>query len=109
MAMQSEGSDCRSCESDAGCASAPNRREFLHVAGCVGLTIAAFGISSTAADGLPVLLIEGVPAGSEMRYPIPVTDSVNVDRTAQLIVARSQGHVYVFALSCPHQNNVVKW
>ena len=34
---------------------------------------------------------------------------MNVDRTAQLIVARSQGHVYVFALSCPHQNNAVKW
>jgi nitrite reductase/ring-hydroxylating ferredoxin subunit len=34
---------------------------------------------------------------------------VNVDRTAQLIVVRFAGHVYVFALACPHENNAVKW
>jgi len=41
--------------------------------------------------------------------PIPAADSVNVDHTAQLIVVRLQGRLYVFALSCPHQNNAVKW
>jgi Rieske Fe-S protein len=67
------------------------------------------GLSSSAADALPVFFIEGMQSGGETRYPIPASDSVNVDRKAQLIVARSQGHVYVFALSCPHQNNAVKW
>ena len=32
-----------------------------------------------------------------------------MDRGAGLIVVRYQGHVYVFALACPHQNNAVKW
>jgi len=45
------------------------------------------------AQALPVFMTEGAQTGGEMRYPIPATDSVNVDRTAQLIVARSQGHV----------------
>jgi Rieske Fe-S protein len=28
---------------------------------------------------------------------------------AQLIVVGFNGHAYVFALSCPHQNNALKW
>jgi Rieske Fe-S protein len=58
---------------------------------------------------LPVFETEGGQAGNERRYPIPAADSVNIDRSAQTIVARFEGHVYVFALSCPHQNNAVKW
>jgi Rieske Fe-S protein len=87
----------------------PCRREFLQSAGCFGLATGILGLSSSAADALPVFMVEGVQSGAEARYPIPTVDSVNVDRTASLIVARAQGHVYVFALSCPHENNVVKW
>ena len=50
-----------------------------------------------------------VQSGGERRYPIPAADSVNIDHAAQLIVARFQGQVFVFSLSCPHQNNAVKW
>jgi Rieske Fe-S protein len=94
-----------SCQT-ATCAS---RREFIQNAGCFGIAIALLGVRSADAGGLPVLLTEGTQSGDDRRYSIPATDSVNVDRTAQLIVARVQGHVYVFALSCPHQNNAVKW
>ena len=94
---------------DKKCDDLPCRRQFLQSAGCFGLAIGLLGLASSNADALPVFLTEGVQSGGEMRYPIPPADSVNVDRTAQLIVARDQGHVYVFALSCPHQNNVVKW
>ena len=59
---------------------------------------------------LPIFFIEGTAsAADEVRYPIPAADSVNIDRKSQLIVARYSGHVYVFALSCPHQNNALKW
>jgi Rieske Fe-S protein len=92
------------------CGEGPtSRREFLQSVGCFGAAITMLGLSSGEALALPVFMTEGRQAGGESRYPIPATDSVNVDRTAQLIVARSQGHVYVFALSCPHQNNAVKW
>ncbi|MGH9411150.1 MAG: ubiquinol-cytochrome c reductase iron-sulfur subunit [Vicinamibacterales bacterium] len=34
---------------------------------------------------------------------------MNVDHTESLIVARVQGHLYVFNLACPHQQAAVKW
>jgi len=109
--MNTKGDDLPffACEPNACPDRAPNRREFLQATGCFGMAIALLGVSSGTAQALPVFMTEGVPSGGELRFPIPTADSVNVDRTAQLIVARSQGHVYVFALSCPHQNNAVKW
>jgi Rieske Fe-S protein len=67
------------------------------------------GLGSDSAVALPVYLTTGAGDAGERRYPIPASDSVNVDQAAQLIVVRATGHVYVFALSCPHQNNAVKW
>ncbi|MGH9143480.1 MAG: ubiquinol-cytochrome c reductase iron-sulfur subunit [Vicinamibacterales bacterium] len=86
-----------------------SRRGFLQSAGCFGVSVALLGLGSSEASALPIAFTEGVRDGEERRYPIPATDGVNVDRTAQVIVARANGHVYVFALSCPHQNNAVKW
>jgi Rieske Fe-S protein len=94
---------------DRECDDVECRREFLKSAACFGLSMGLVGLTSGAANALPVFLTEGIQSGAETRYPIPAADSVNVDRKAQLIVARSQGHIYVFALSCPHQNNAVKW
>lgn len=105
--MGKETDDVRlfACEADA-CSS---RREFLQTAGCFGAAIALLGLSAGEARALPVFLTEGTQSGGELRYPIPPADSVNIDHTAQVIVARVESHVYVFALSCPHQNNAVKW
>jgi nitrite reductase/ring-hydroxylating ferredoxin subunit len=76
-----------------------SRRGFLKSAGCLGLAAA-----------LPISWIDGEQANNgERRYPIPAGDSVNIDRSASIIVVRDSGHVYVFALSCPHENNAVKW
>jgi nitrite reductase/ring-hydroxylating ferredoxin subunit len=109
--MDTKGDDLPffACQADACSDRVSSRREFLQAAGCFGMAITLLGISSGAAQALPVFMTEGVASGGELRFPIPAADSANVDRTAQLIVARSQGHVYVFALSCPHQNNAVKW
>ena len=84
------------------------RREFLVSAGCFGAMV-VLGVGSDSALALPVYTTTGAGDGAERRYPIPPGDSVNVDQSAQLIVVRAEGHAYVFALSCPHQNNVVKW
>jgi len=86
-----------------------DRRQFLQSAGCFGVTLALLGLSTGTVRALPVLITEGIQDGGERRYPIPPTDSVSVDHAAQLIVARVDGRVFVFALSCPHQNNAVKW
>ena len=38
-----------------------------------------------------------------------MTDGVNIDRKTGVIVVRSQGQVYAFNLSCPHENTALKW
>lgn len=85
------------------------RREFVRSAGLLGAAVALSGLPCAEALALPIDLTEGAQSAGERRYPIPPADSVTVDRDAQLIVARAADHLYVFALSCPHQNNAVKW
>ena len=48
-------------------------------------------------------------AANERAFPIPAADSVNIDRTASMILVRAQGKVWAFALSCPHEHAAVKW
>jgi len=90
---------------DLSCAS---RREFLQTAGCFAGALAALGISREALGGT-VAFAEGVQSGDDRAYPIPAADGVTVDKTAQVILVRSAGHVFAFALSCPHQEAAVKW
>lgn len=112
MEMKTNGIRLSSCDGHA-CADAggagTSRREFLQSAGCFGLTAALFGLGSAEARALPVGIAAGEQRGGEKRYLIPPGDGVNIDRDAQVILVRYQGHVFVFALSCPHQNNAVKW
>jgi nitrite reductase/ring-hydroxylating ferredoxin subunit len=97
------------CEDDVCAGRGPTRRGFLQSTGCFGVAVALLGLSSSDASALPVGLTEGTQNGGERQYPIPAADGVNIDRQAQLIVVRFNGHAYVFALSCPHQNNALKW
>jgi Rieske Fe-S protein len=109
MTTLGDGAPFFACPPEACADTRTNRRAFLQSAVCFGMGVALVGLSSPEAQALPVFLTEGSQSGGERRYPIPATDSVNVDRNAQLMVTRFEGHVYVFALSCPHQNNAVKW
>ena len=109
MTVRTDNLPFFSCEPGACANRGSNRREFLQTAACFGLATAFLGLSSSDARALPVFTAEGTASGGEQRYPIPAIDSVNVDHATQLIVVRAAGHVYVFALSCPHQNNAVKW
>jgi nitrite reductase/ring-hydroxylating ferredoxin subunit len=102
---------CVGCGDDA-CAEESertSRRQFLQSAGCFGMMLAVCGVGNAHAEALPVSAAVGAQTGNEKRYPIPAADGVNIDRGAQLILVRYQGHVFVFALACPHQNYAVKW
>jgi nitrite reductase/ring-hydroxylating ferredoxin subunit len=100
----------RECPLHAKCTEAGlTRRGWLRSASGFGAGVVLLGLGLTDADALPIVFAEGTQAGAERRYPIPSADSVTIDRPAQLIVVRAAGHLYVFALSCPHQNNAVKW
>jgi Rieske Fe-S protein len=85
-----------------------SRRDVLELA-CFTFTAAALGLNAADAAPLPVTLAEGVPAGTEHRYPLPATDGVTIDRKEQVIIVRYQGHLYAFNLSCPHENTALKW
>jgi len=78
------------------CTDCPSRRDFLQLAG-IGLVL------------LPIAFAEGQAQGTEHRYPFPTADGVTIDRKEQVIIVRSQGHVYAFNLSCPHENTALKW
>jgi nitrite reductase/ring-hydroxylating ferredoxin subunit len=79
------------------CTDCSSRREFLGI-------VAALGFAA-----LPVVFVDGVEAASEQKYPFPAADGVTIDRKQQVIVVRTQGHVYAFNLSCPHENTALKW
>ena len=86
----------------------PNsRRSFLRGGGC--LLAAAVLALPPALSGLPKRSVVGVGSGNERSYPLPGSDSVNIDFKAQVIVARSHNQVYAFSLACPHQQAAVKW
>jgi len=85
-----------------------SRREFIQTAGCFAGALAALGISRDVLAG-PVALIEGSQSGDTRAYPMPAADGVTIDKAAQVILVRSNGHVFAFALSCPHQEAAVKW
>jgi nitrite reductase/ring-hydroxylating ferredoxin subunit len=87
-----------------------SRRAFLDgSAGCAVALIAAMGLNTQEALALPIMETLGERAGNEWRSQIPASDSVNIDHKAQVILARAQGHVFVFNLACPHQKAAVKW
>ena len=85
-----------------------SRRSFLIGSARCAVAACALTFGGDLA-GLPIFQIEGLAEGAERRYPVPPGDSVNIDRSASLIITRYQGQVIVFALSCPHQNAAVKW
>jgi Rieske Fe-S protein len=43
-----------------------------------------------------------------VRYALPAADGVSIDSSNEVILCRSNGEVYAFALSCPHQNTALK-
>ena len=85
-----------------------SRREFIHTVGCFAGALATLGIPRDVLAA-PVAIIDSDQASVEKTYPIPAADGVSIDRTTQVILVRSNGHVFAFALSCPHQNAAVKW
>jgi nitrite reductase/ring-hydroxylating ferredoxin subunit len=90
MSDEQIDSPCASCGLSG---SVPSRREFLQF-----LTA-----------GVAIAFVAGVRAGSEVRYPVPAGDGVTIDKTAQVIIVRYQGHAYAFNLACPHQNQMLRW
>ena len=85
------------------------RRDFLQGTLCVAGALAMAAGSTTDVFALPMTMTSGVQAGNEHSYPIPAADGVTVDRGAQVMLTRTGGRIFAFAIACPHQNAAVKW
>lgn len=108
--------DCTGCPlHDAVQAPAAlERRAFLRAAGMAMASLGLVGLGSRAAGAMPIrsisaLATSGDGAKSEKHYPIPTGDGVSIDRDNSAIIARANGKIYAFSLSCPHQNTALRW
>lgn len=87
------------------CSGCSVRRDFLRQAFATTVSIAAL----TALGPVPAIAATSPRrSGAPVRYPLPAEDSVSIDSTNEVILARSNGEVYAFALSCPHQSTALK-
>ncbi|WP_373065082.1 ubiquinol-cytochrome c reductase iron-sulfur subunit [Gemmatimonas sp.] len=92
-------------DSCSPCSDCSERRDFLRTA----LTGAA-SIAALSALGPVTALAALAPrvGGGSVRYALPAVDGVSIDGANEVILCRSNGDVFAFALSCPHQNTALK-
>lgn len=114
MRAPNEVRDCGECPLHQADAATATRREFVRHALSA---LAALGVTLVLpheAGAMEVVLARALPSdrrdrATERRFAIPAGDSVTIDRDDQLILARAAGYVFAFALSCPHQNTMLRW
>ncbi len=92
----------------AGCALSARREFMADTLGIAAGVLVVLGApSSLAAFATGDIL--GEVSGHTVSYPIPAADGTQIDRANQVILVRWQGTAYAFALSCPHQNQALRW
>ena len=92
-------------DTNSACASeCLGRRMFLRDALTAAAALAGF---SALAPWSTLNALEIGPTGT-IRYPIPAADGVSIDTKHEVIVCRSKGDVFAFALACPHQNTALR-
>ncbi|MCC7055770.1 MAG: Rieske 2Fe-2S domain-containing protein, partial [Gemmatimonadaceae bacterium] len=104
--------DALPARADDGCAGCTlhDRRTFL------ARTLAGVAAASALMPGLArgdqvlgyVLHRAARLANGTARYPVPATDGATIDADNEVILVRSGGKVYAFALSCPHQRAMLR-
>lgn len=88
-----------------------SRRSFLRTTCGISTVVGVMAALPRDLRALPVHFVDGAPIGSvaERAFPIPAADSVNIDRKISAILVRSNGKVFAFSLTCPHERAAVKW
>lgn len=108
MPDQNEGGaqpDCSGCEAAVG-----RRRFFIDASASALGVLLTLGVSRSAAAQLPVLFTRALNrAPGATTYAVPATNSVQIDRDAEVILVRWDNEVHAFNLSCPHQRTALKW
>lgn len=93
---------------DGGCDA--GRRDFLRGTSLALALLFTVGARQLSAAQLVVREITGEDAGgARVRYPLPATDGVVIDRERDILLTRWDGRLYAFSMICPHQRAAVKW
>jgi len=112
MLRHPQHADTHTSQSCQQCPVATSRRAFLRDAAAVAAAaVAAVSIvkpgmafAQTAAE------IEPASARSlERNYAIPPADTVSVDVSNEVILARWEDRVYAFSIRCPHKGARLEW
>ena len=107
--------DAHASQSCEQCPMVTSRRAFLRDAAAVAA--AAVAAVSIARPGMAfaqtVAEIEpkSTPGSAipERSYAIPPADSVSVDPTNEVIIARWEGRVYAISMKCPNKGEQLEW
>jgi nitrite reductase/ring-hydroxylating ferredoxin subunit len=64
----------------------------------------------TFAIGAPLGIVRALDTSTPgvVRYRIPAADGIQIDARQQVILCRTKGEVFAFALACPHQNTALR-
>jgi nitrite reductase/ring-hydroxylating ferredoxin subunit len=113
-AWEASGADDASASRQAAaCERCPlglGRREFVRAGALAVAALALAGVDVGRAEALPIRAMRAMAArGSTLTYNLPTSDGVYIDRVYEVILARYQGRVYAFSLSCPHQRTALRW
>ena len=92
-------------DSHSPCTGCSGRRDFVRTALTGAASLAA--LSPLGSTNAVAALAPRAPGGS-VRYALPAADGVSIDSANEVILCRSNGDVFAFALSCPHQNTALK-
>lgn len=84
------------------------RRAFLQDVTMFAAALVAAGFAPRLASAAPRPVHALSRAANEVRYPMPATDGVEFDKENEVILVRTAGRVYAFALACPHQNTALR-
>ncbi len=84
------------------------RRAFLKDVSLFAGAMVASGLLPRGALAAPSPIAALSRDRAEVKYPIPAQDGVHFDDKNEVILVRNAGHVFAFALSCPHQNTALK-
>lgn len=93
----------------AGCAAGTTRRDMLRNAAIGAALMLGLGARRGSASVVPRLLSGTVGQEGMLTYPVPDDEGVFIDRQEATIVVRTDGRLYAFYLSCPHQNTALHW
>jgi len=93
-------------DASSPCGSCSARRDFLRQTFTAGAALAGLALLGPVSE---VAALEPRRGGrGPVKYALPAADGVSIDAANEVILCRSAGEVYAFALSCPHQNTALK-